>query len=206
MLAKVAEFKVRTTGSHIRRIDAYTCLLARELGAYEDESILFGKASRLHDVGKVGIADAIIRKTNRLNEEEFKVMRSHTLIGARILEKDRFLDVAYDAALHHHERWDGSGYPEGRPSREFYLATRIVTVVDVFDALVSRRPYKEPWEPEKAAVEIAKGAGSQFDPTVVSAFLKLFRPGRFDDIIRTAQQENLLPARVEESATQTTSS
>jgi HD-GYP domain-containing protein (c-di-GMP phosphodiesterase class II) len=90
--------------------------------------------------------------------------------------------------MHHHERWDGSGYPEGRPSREFHMVTRIVSVIDVFDALVSRRPYKEPWEPLRAAQEIENGAGTQFDPTVVPAFLKLFRRGSFDSIILAAQQ------------------
>ena len=93
----------------------------------------------------------------------------------------------------HHEQWDGKGYPEGRPSREFHLVTRIVSVIDVFDALVSRRPYKEPWEPHHAAEEIEKGSGTQFDPTVVPAFLKLYRSGAFDRIILSAQQASALP-------------
>jgi response regulator RpfG family c-di-GMP phosphodiesterase len=193
MLAKVAEFKDRTTGSHIIRIDRYTRLVALELGLTQDEANLYGKASRLHDVGKVGIADAILRKEGKLNDDEFEIVRSHTHIGGNILERDRFLEVACDVALHHHERWDGGGYPEGRPSREFHLVTRIVSVVDVFDALVSRRPYKEPWAPEQAAVEIEQGAGTQFDPTVVTAFLKLFRAGRLDEIILAAQRESTLP-------------
>ena len=193
MLAKIAEFKDHTTGSHIRRIDYYTRLLAVELGVPREEAILYGKASRLHDVGKVGISDAILCKPGKLDATEFEVVRTHTHLGGKILEHDRFLAVACDVAIHHHERWDGTGYPEGRPSREFHLVTRIVSVVDVFDALVSRRPYKEPWEPQRAAEELAKGAGSQFDPMVVSAFLKLYEAGQFDHIIRAAQLEYALP-------------
>jgi HD-GYP domain-containing protein (c-di-GMP phosphodiesterase class II) len=193
MLARIAEFKDSTTGSHINRIDHYTRLLASELGLPEEESILYGKASRLHDVGKVGIPDAILRKPGKLTEEEYAVVRSHTVIGGRILADDRILEMACDVALHHHERWDGAGYPEGRPSREFQLVTRIVSVIDVFDALVSRRPYKDPWEAARAAQEIESGAGTQFDPTVVPAFLKLYHLGRFDHIIAAAQHESALP-------------
>ncbi len=193
MLARIAEFKDSTTGSHINRIDHYTRLVATELGLPEEEAILFGKASRLHDVGKVGIPDAILRKPGKLNEEEYAVVRTHTQIGASILANDTILEMACDVALHHHERWDGTGYPEGRPSREFHLVTRIVSVIDVFDALVSRRPYKEPWEPQRAAEEIERAAGTQFDPTVVPAFLKLFRAGTFDSIIVAAQHAGAFP-------------
>ncbi len=168
--------------------------MAIELGVSEEEAILFGKASRLHDVGKVGIDDSILRKPGQLSSAEMDAMRLHTHMGARILERDTFLEVAYDVALHHHEWWDGKGYPDGRPSREFHLVTRIVSVVDVFDALVSRRPYKEPWDPQHAADEIERGSGTQFDPTVVTAFLHQYRAGKFDDIVRAAQCENLLPA------------
>jgi len=193
MLAKVAEFKDHTTGSHILRIDRYTRLVARELGISEEESVLFGKASRLHDVGKVGIPDAILCKPGKLDAAEFDIIRTHTHLGGKILEHDRFLEVACDVAMHHHERWDGKGYPEGRPSREFHLVTRIVSVVDVFDALVSHRPYKGPWSTEDAANNIEQGAGTQFDPTVVSAFLKLYRAGALDDIIHASQHETSLP-------------
>ena len=196
MLAKIAEFKDSTTGSHIRRIDHYTRLVAIELGISEEEAAFYGKASRLHDVGKVGIDDAILRKPGRLIPDEMDAMRLHTHLGARILEHDKFLAVAYDIALHHHEWWAGKGYPEGRPSREFHLATRIVSVVDVFDALVSRRPYKDPWEPQDAADEIERGSGTQFDPAVVTAFLSLYRAGRFDDMVHATRSEGGLPATI----------
>lgn len=188
MLARIAEFKDSATGSHINRIDQYTRLLALELGLSDEEATHVGKASRLHDVGKIGIPDAILRKPGRLNAEEYAVVRTHTHIGKSILENDSQLATACDIATHHHERWDGSGYPEGRPSGEFQLATRIVSVIDVFDALISHRPYKQPWDPDRAAAEVEKGAGTQFDPTVVLAFLKLYRQGAFASIIRAAQE------------------
>jgi response regulator RpfG family c-di-GMP phosphodiesterase len=190
MLARIAEFKDSATGSHINRIDQYTRLVAVEMGMSEEEAVHVGKASRLHDVGKIGIPDAILRKPGRLDEAEYAVVRKHTLIGKSILDNDAYLAAACDIATHHHERWDGTGYPEARPSREFSIATRIVSVIDVFDALISRRPYKEPWNPEDAAAELEKGSGSQFDPAVVAATLKLFREGRFDAVIEIARHQN----------------
>ncbi len=193
MLARIAEFKDSATGSHINRIDQYTRLVATELGLSEEEAIHVGKASRLHDVGKIGIADSILRKPGKLSAEEYAIVQTHTYIGKRILENDNYLAAACDIATHHHERWDGTGYPEGRPSCEFSLATRIVSVIDVFDALISRRPYKEPWDPSLAAAEVEQAAGTQFDPTVVAAVLKLYRAGQFDAIISAAQQLNSSP-------------
>ena len=116
-------------------------------------------------------------------------LRNHTQIGASILGHDKLMGLAREVALHHHERWDGTGYPSGRPAQEFSLTTRIVSVVDVFDALVSRRPYKDPWTTEKAADEIRHGAGTQFDPTVVDAFLSLLKRGELDPHIESAQRE-----------------
>jgi HD-GYP domain-containing protein (c-di-GMP phosphodiesterase class II) len=199
MLATIAEFKDHTTGSHIQRIDQYTRLVAMELGSSEDEAIMFGKASRLHDVGKIGISDAVLCKPGKLDAAEFAVIQTHTRMGGTILAHDHFLEMAREVAIHHHERWDGKGYPDGRPSREFQLVTRIVTVVDVFDALVSVRPYKAPWDPQDAAAEIKNGAGTQFDPTIVAAFLKLFNAGAFEAIIQSAQHESTLPQAVLEN-------
>ena len=193
MLARIAEFKDSATGSHINRIDRYTRLVAIEMGLSEEEAAHVGRASRLHDVGKIGIPDAILRKPGRLDEAEYAIVRTHTGIGKSILDNDAYLATACDIATHHHERWDGTGYPEGRPSREFALATRIVSVIDVFDALISRRPYKEPWSVQDAAAEVERGAGTQFDPAVVAAVMKLLRSGIFDPIIDAARQQNSSP-------------
>lgn len=190
MLGKVAEFKDKTTGRHIKRIDHYTRRVAVELGIEPEEAILFGMSSRLHDVGKIGIPDEILRKNGRLTPEEFEIMKGHVTIGASILSHDPALALAREIALSHHERWDGKGYPHGRPAGELSLVTRIVSVVDVFDALVSRRPYKEPWQIDEALQAIEAGAGSQFDPTVVAAFVKLFRSGALADLIASVASDN----------------
>lgn len=189
-LAEVAEYKDKTTGEHINRIDHYTRLVAIELGVPVEEARMWGKASRLHDVGKVGIPDAILRKPGRLTPDEYTLVKDHTLIGASILGHDKLMGLAREIAQDHHERWDGGGYPSGRPGRELALATRIVSVVDVFDALTSSRPYKRPWTNEAAADELRKGAGSQFDPTVVDAFMALLERGAFDGLLDSARQES----------------
>jgi response regulator RpfG family c-di-GMP phosphodiesterase len=187
MLAEVAEFKDKNTGGHISRIDSYTRTIAIELGISPDEADIWGKASRLHDVGKVGISDAILQKPGSLTSDEFEEIQRHTKIGSSILKHDKFMAMACEVATSHHERWDGKGYPEGRPSRELSLLTRIVSVVDVFDALMSPRPYKTAWTVEAAAAEIEAGAGTQFDPTIVEAFMKLLRSGAFDDHIESSR-------------------
>ena len=190
MLAEIAEFKDKTTGQHIQRIEAYTRLVAIELGVSEAEAVLYGKASRLHDVGKIGIPDEVLRKPGKLTADEFEIMKGHVTIGASILSHDPALAMAREVANFHHERWDGTGYPTGRPSQEVSLLTRIVSVVDVFDALVSRRPYKNPWSLEEAAANIEQAAGTQFDPTVVAAFLKLLRRGDLSSLIESVQRDN----------------
>ena len=187
MLARISEFKDKTTGGHIRRLDEYTKLMALELGLSEDEAVFYGNASRLHDIGKVGIPEHILNKPGKLTDEEFEIIKTHTHIGASILSHDKHLELACNIALSHHERWDASGYPNGVPANELHFATRIVSVLDVFDALVCCRPYKDAWPVEKAAALIKDGSGSQFDPVVVGAFLKLLEQGRFDEIIKTTQ-------------------
>ncbi|MEN3374029.1 HD domain-containing phosphohydrolase [Dechloromonas sp. ZS-1] len=193
MLAEIAEFKDKTTGGHVKRIDAYTCLVAQEMGIPADQAVAYGKASRLHDVGKIGIPDDILRKPGKLTPEEFEVMKTHVNIGASILSHNPALAMAREVAQSHHERWDGTGYPSGRPASEVSLLTRIVSVVDVFDALLSRRPYKDPWSIREAAAAIEAGAGTQFDPAVVDAFLKLLRRGDLQTLIESAQRNNERP-------------
>ncbi len=189
MLAEVAEFKDKTTGDHVARIGEYTRLLAVEMGIPEDEAAVYGEASRLHDVGKVGIADDILHKPGPLVGPEVDAIRSHPEIGAAVLGHDKSFDLAREIALGHHERWDGKGYPREMPSRLLPLAARIVTVVDVFDALVSVRPYKKSWTPDRAAQAIEQGAGSQFDPDVVQAFMALYRRGVFAPLIQRCMME-----------------
>jgi response regulator RpfG family c-di-GMP phosphodiesterase len=186
MLAQVAEFKDSATGTHIHRMQEYTRRIAKALGCTDAESEIYAKASRLHDVGKVGIPDNILRKPGKLTEEEFAVMRRHTRIGDTVLSRSPSLAVARVVAKSHHERWDGTGYPDGLVGASIPYSARIVAVADVFDALVSTRPYKGPWLAERAAAEIEAGSGKHFDPQVAEVFLKLYRDGRMDDLIAAA--------------------
>jgi response regulator RpfG family c-di-GMP phosphodiesterase len=183
MLAHMAEFKDSATGSHIRRMQEYTRRLAKAVGCSDSEADVYAKASRLHDVGKVGIPDNILRKRGALTDEESVVMRRHTRIGDAVLSRSASLAVARVVAKSHHEHWDGSGYPSGLAGTDIPFAARVVAVVDVFDALVSCRPYKDAWQVERAAAQIAAGLGTHFDPAIAEAFLKLYREGRLDDLI-----------------------
>lgn len=186
MLGQVAEYKDTATGTHIRRIQDYTVLLARELGASEGEAEVYGKASRLHDIGKVGIPDNVLRKPGKLVPEEFDVIKRHSTIGDSILKYSPSLAVARVVARSHHERWDGSGYPDGLAGEDIPYVARLVAIVDVFDALVSARPYKGPWQADMAAAEIERGIGTSFDPQMVNAFLALYRRGALADLMAAA--------------------
>lgn len=188
MLGQVAEFKDSATGKHIRRIQEYTLRLALALGSPEDEAKVYAKASRLHDIGKVGIPDNILRKPGKLTAEEFAVMKRHTRIGDAVLSRSVSLAVARVVAKSHHERWDGSGYPDGLSGEDIPYPARIVAVADVFDALLSIRPYKQQWQEADAAAQIQLGRGTHFDPQVVDAFLDLYRDGRFDDLIANVRE------------------
>lgn len=189
MLAEIAEYKDKATGGHVNRLDHYTQAIAKAMGIAVDEARRYGKASRLHDVGKVGIPDYILTKPGKLTAEEFEIIKTHTTLGANILGHDPVFSLARDIALNHHERWDGRGYPSGIKSRELSLATRIVSVADVFDAMISWRPYKQPWPIAQVREAIAEGAGSLFDPEVVSAFLQVLDNNGFDEVIKNATKD-----------------
>ena len=141
-------------------------LLARALGLPADEAALLRLAAPLHDVGKIAVPDAILRKPGALSMEERDIMRSHTTIGARILSGGRslLLQRAQQIALLHHERWDGSGYPEGRAGDQIPLSARIVALADYFDACTSDRVYRPAWSADKVLAEIARQEGRHFDP------------------------------------------
>lgn len=196
-MAKLVESRDEDTGKHLERVRAYCRLLACELSvhpragcAVDGEFIrCLYLTSPLHDIGKVGIPDAILLKKDRLSEHEYEVMKSHTTIGARTLgaalsefPSARFLAVARDIAHSHHEKWDGSGYPQGLSGDAIPLAARVLALADVYDALRSRRPYKEPMTHHDAVKFISANSGSHFDPRVVDAFLCV--TDRFDAISR----------------------
>lgn len=178
-LALAAEYRDDDTGEHTRRVGRMATAVAQTLGVSSKDVELINKAAPLHDVGKIGIPDSILLKPGRLTPEEFERITTHTSIGARILSGggSRVLQLAEEIALSHHERWDGSGYPGGLADDGIPLSGRIVTVVDVFDALTHARPYKVAWHVEDALAEIESQSGRQFDPTVVSAFLSAHGSG-----------------------------
>ena len=173
-LGLAAEFKDNETGLHIIRISRYCKIIALEYGLPEDEAELLYNVSPMHDIGKICIPDAIMLKPGKLNDEEWQQIRKHCEIGNRIVNSDTssLLKASAMIAYTHHERWDGSGYPEGIQGTEIPLFSRILAVADVFDALTTVRPYKKAWTTEEAIAEIKKSSGSHFDPALVKIFLK----------------------------------
>ncbi|WP_022850013.1 HD domain-containing phosphohydrolase [Limisalsivibrio acetivorans] len=174
VIGKTAEFKDPETGHHIQRVAHYCKIISSSIGASEEfQSIIFHSAP-LHDLGKVGIADSILLKPGKLTDEEFDVMKSHTTIGYEILlnTKSPFLETGANIALTHHERFNGTGYPNGLTRENIPLEGRIVAIADVFDALTTRRPYKDPWPFQKALDLLESEKGKHFDPKLVDHFFK----------------------------------
>jgi putative two-component system response regulator len=180
ILSAAAEFKDNETAQHIRRMSEVAALLAKEIELPEAEVELVHRASPMHDIGKIGVPDAILLKPGRLDEQEWAVMREHAAIGARILQDSTsdLLQAGSIIALSHHEKWDGSGYPKGLAGEDIPVYGRICAVADVFDALISKRPYKEAFSIETAVKIMDEGRGSHFDPRIYDAFKR-----RFDDVM-----------------------
>jgi response regulator RpfG family c-di-GMP phosphodiesterase len=174
-LGVAVEWKDAETGVHIERIGRLCERLALEVGWSAEEADLLRHASALHDVGKVGIPDEILLKPGKLDPAEWAKMKTHTTIGARILAGSRsaLVQMAETIAASHHERWDGSGYPDGLEGEQIPLAGRICAVCDVFDALLSPRPYKEAWPLQDVLDELVRVRGSHLDPALVDAFLPI---------------------------------
>jgi putative two-component system response regulator len=174
-LALTSEFRDDDTQEHAMRIGHAAAMLAEQLGCSPRWSDLLCRAAPLHDIGKLGISDAILLKPGPLTREERMAMQEHTTIGARILGRSRseLLQLAQEVALTHHERWDGSGYPAGMAGEQTPQSGRIVAVADVFDALSHVRPYKAAWPVDEARGWIVEHAGTHFDPEVVQAFVEI---------------------------------
>lgn len=172
-LGKAAEYRDNETGMHILRISHFARTIAKAIGFSDEQADELLHAAPMHDVGKIGIPDAILLKSGKLTAEEWEVMRQHPAIGARIIgeHKSSLLQLAATIALCHHEKWDGSGYPNGLAGEDIPLEARIVSLVDVFDALTSVRPYKKAWPIEEALEFIRDQSGSHFDPMLVDVFM-----------------------------------
>lgn len=173
-LALAAEYRDDDTGEHTKRVGQMSAQIAQALGLPGTEVELIRRAAPLHDVGKIAIPDSVLLKPGKLTSEEFELMKSHTTLGAKMLSGGQFplLQRAEEIALTHHERWDGTGCL-GLRGESIPIAGRIAAVADVFDALTSKRPYKEAWPPAEAIEEVQRQSGQQFDPRVVEAFLRV---------------------------------
>ena len=174
-LSMAAEYKDKETGAHIKRMSLYSAAVTRRMGLTEStiETILY--AAPMHDLGKIGIPDLILMKPAKLDPREWEIMKQHTVIGAKILQGSdaEFIRLGETISLSHHEKWDGSGYPNSLKGIEIPITGRITAIADVFDALTSKRPYKEPFSVEKSLAIIREGRGSHFDPDVADAFFAI---------------------------------
>jgi HD-GYP domain-containing protein (c-di-GMP phosphodiesterase class II) len=181
-LLLAATLKDQTTGSHLLRVRRYVEAIAARLGLPTELVEEFGYSSVMHDVGKIHTPDHILQSEHHLSSEEFEVIKQHCIDGEVMLGDARFFETARAVAREHHERWDGKGYPDGKKGNAISLAARIVSVADVFDALTSKRPYKDAWSVEEGMTSVRAGGGAQFDPDVVAAFESLQRDGTIDRI------------------------
>jgi two-component system, response regulator RpfG len=173
-LARAGEYRDEETGNHVIRMARYSRLIAETIGLREQEAETLELAAPLHDIGKIGIPDGILLKPGRLDDEERREIQKHAAIGYEILKDSpsKYLRMGALIALGHHEKWNGSGYPNGYVGDHIPLPARIVAIADVFDALTSNRPYKRAWSSEDAFAFLQKEAGSHFDPELVAAFLR----------------------------------
>lgn len=172
-LGRAAEYKDNETGTHILRMSAYTKIISKKIGLDNVRAELIFLSAPMHDIGKIGTPDHILRKNGELSPEEWEIVKAHPLQGAEIIgnHQSALLQTARVVALTHHEKFDGTGYPYGIKGYDIPLAGRIVAIADVFDALTSERPYKEPWNLERAVEYLVAQKGKHFDPELVDAFL-----------------------------------
>lgn len=174
-LSQIIENKSENTGQHVRRVAEYTEVLCESLGYNDEESWKISLASMMHDVGKIMVSETILEKPGKLTDEEFAIVKNHIKYGKQMLETSpgELFNISTEIAYHHHEKWDGTGYM-GLKGEEISRYARCVALADVFDALVSRRAYKQPWPPDEVYKEIVAQRGKHFDPDVVDAFILNF--------------------------------
>ncbi len=175
MLGAAGHYNDNDTDEHIWRMAEYASTIANHFGWKKDEWELLEMAAAMHDTGKIGIPDAILKKPAQLDREEWRIMKSHCQIGHDILSKSDapLFKLASEIALSHHEKWDGSGYPNGLEGENIPQSARIVAIADVFDALSMKRPYKEPWSMERILSYMEAGSGQHFDPELLNSFLTI---------------------------------
>jgi len=172
-LIRALDAREKEVGSHSERVMAYACLLAETAGISKEECVIVGKGALLHDIGKIGVSDNILLKPAKLDEEEWKVMRTHPTIGYDILSGIRYFAGAADLVLNHHERWDGTGYPKRLAGEAIPTSARIFSLVDTLDAMTSDRPYRKALTFQAVLDEVVRCCGEQFDPRLVDVFLSI---------------------------------
>jgi len=182
MLAVAIDAKDEYTNGHSFRVASYSAALARKVGMPEDEIMTLRREAMLHDIGKIGIPDAVLNNPNRLSDEQYEIIKLHTTIGARILSEASALEGAAAVAEFHHERYDGKGYPKGLKGEEISFHARIVTIADSYDAMHSERIYNKGLKPSAIKSELIKGRGTQFDPVLLDAFMEMFNSGELEDM------------------------
>jgi putative nucleotidyltransferase with HDIG domain len=186
--SQAIELRDEYTGGHTQRVTDYALLLAEELKLPETERYHLRIGAPLHDIGKIGVHDAVLRKRGRLTPEEFEHMKTHTLKGAAILETIPGLETVIPIVRNHHERWDGTGYPDGLAGEKIPRLARLLAVADTFDAMTTNRPYRSGLSSDLAFAQIHEGAGTQFDPECADAFVR-YRP-RIEQLLRQHQAES----------------
>jgi len=194
-LSDTIEAKDEYTRGHSGRVSEYSALIAKKMGLSEKDISEIKYAATLHDIGKIGVPDTILNKPSKLTDEEYDIIKNHSTIGADLLQNIEVISYASDIARHHHERFDGKGYPDGLKGEENSVAARIVAVADSFDAMNSRRIYRNPLGRDIIEKELVKNKGIQFDPKVVDAFLELLKEGKVDEI---ANKDEVLSCKSDE--------
>ncbi|MCG8531936.1 MAG: HD domain-containing protein [Desulfovibrionales bacterium] len=192
-LAQAIEYKDEETGHHVLRISFFSAILANAIGLPKDQVLRIYNSASMHDLGKIGIPDAILLKPDKLTEAEFNIVKTHTTIGAKLLtnSNSHLLETGMRIALTHHERWNGTGYPNGLSGENIPIEGRIVCLVDVYDALKSERPYKHEFPQKKALRILRHGKGTHFDPKLVETFFdNLPRLSMVEDTLRSATTIN----------------
>ncbi len=190
LLARAIELRDHYTVGHTWRVTNFSVTLARELGWDEEKLKIVEMGGVLHDVGKIGVPDAVLQKPGKLDEEEFAKMRVHPERGAELMRDSKKLQQLIPYCLYHHERYDGKGYPKGLKGEEIPIEGRIVAVADTFDAMTSNRPYRKGLDPEIAIAELIKCKGTQFDPECADAFVRAFRAGKINHVLQVYHEQD----------------
>ncbi len=183
MMGAVVEARDPYTGGHLWRVSQYAKRLATRLGLSNDEILQLAIGGYLHDLGKVGVPDQILRKPGSLTDDEFAVIKTHPEVGAEIIEEHPLSAVAHDAIRHHHERIDAKGYPDALPAGKLPISARVIAIADAFDAMTSTRAYRHGLDKNIAVERLLQGRGSQFDAVLVSQFVTMVHAGELDEVL-----------------------